>query len=112
MLRLLVFVLLAVPLGASSDPAAASDSTALPLPPFEHGTASTTGNAIDAIVFSRLLALGIQPALPASDAVFLRRAFLDVIGTLPTAAETREFLQDKNPDKRTALIDRLLAREE
>src|SRR4029453_4462486 len=55
---------------------------------------------------------GIQPALPTADAVLVRRVFLDVIGTLPTAAETREFLQDRDPNKRSALIDRLLAREE
>ena len=47
-----------------------------------------------------------------SDAVFLRRAFVDVIGTLPSAAETRGFLQDHNPDKRRLLIDQLLERAE
>jgi hypothetical protein len=42
----------------------------------------------------------------------VRRAYLDVIGTLPTADEARQFLQDADRDKRRKLIDRLLEREE
>jgi uncharacterized protein DUF1549/uncharacterized protein DUF1553 len=45
----------------------------------------------------------------ASDPEFLRRVTLDLTGTLPTAAEVRAFLKDSTPDKRTRLIDRLLA---
>ncbi len=67
---------------------------------------------IDELVFGRLEQLGIQPASPCSDAVFVRRAYLDVIGTLPTAQEAKEFLLDQSPSKRSALIDRLLEREE
>ncbi len=50
-----------------------------------------------------------QAAGPASDAEFLRRIYLDLTGTLPTAAETRAFLADTADDKRQTLIDRLLA---
>ncbi|MCH2399011.1 MAG: DUF1549 and DUF1553 domain-containing protein [Pirellulales bacterium] len=46
------------------------------------------------------------------DAEFLRRAFLDLVGVVPTPAEARAFLQDPAGDKRTVLIDRLLARPE
>ena len=42
----------------------------------------------------------------------MRRVFLDVIGTLPTAAEAREFIADQSPKKRSELIDRLLQRKE
>ncbi len=47
---------------------------------------------------------------PASeDAEFLRRIWLDLVGTIPSAQETRQFLKDPSPGKRTALIERLLA---
>ncbi len=64
-------------------------------------------NRIDEIVFARLDSLGIQPAL-CSDATFVRRAYLDVTGKLPTAEKARTFIQDANPNKRAELIDRLL----
>lgn len=56
---------------------------------------------------------GNQPfSAPADDAEFLRRAYLDLIGRIPTTAEARAFLDDKSPTKRTALIDTLLAHPE
>jgi hypothetical protein len=67
---------------------------------------------IDRLVFSRLEHLGIQPARRCSDEVFVRRVFLDVIGTLPTAKAAGDFLASRDPEKRAALIDRLLEREE
>ena len=45
----------------------------------------------------------------ASDAEFLRRCFLDLIGTIPSVHETREFLGNASADKRSTLIDQLLA---
>ncbi len=68
-------------------------------------------NQIDEIVFAKLHALGIQPAL-CSDAVFVRRAYLDVTGRLPTAEDAKAFIQDADTGKRVALIDRLLDRSE
>lgn len=69
-------------------------------------------NAVDEHVFRRQKLLQIQPAPVSTDDVFLRRVFLDVIGTLPTADEARAFLDSKEPDKRAKLIDQLLQREE
>jgi len=46
---------------------------------------------------------------PAGDAEFLRRVTLDLVGTLPTPAETKAFLADPQPDKRTRMIETLLA---
>ena len=67
---------------------------------------------IDKLVFAKLSALDIHPAL-CSDAVFVRRVYLDVIGTLPTAKEARDFIQDPDAkNKRRVLIDRLLERTE
>jgi hypothetical protein len=51
----------------------------------------------------------ITPAAPANDATFLRRLYLDLVGTLPTHDEAQAFLQDKEANKREKLIDRLLA---
>ncbi|HET6575081.1 MAG TPA: DUF1549 and DUF1553 domain-containing protein [Fimbriiglobus sp.] len=49
-----------------------------------------------------------QAAPLAPDAEFLRRVYLDLTGTIPTAAEARAFLADRSPGKRAKLIDRLL----
>ena len=67
---------------------------------------------IDELVLANFKRLGLAPANQCSDAVFVRRAFLDVIGTLPTAQEAWQFLQDKTPGTRAALIAKLLEREE
>ncbi|MCH8923532.1 MAG: DUF1549 domain-containing protein, partial [Planctomycetes bacterium] len=48
-------------------------------------------------------------AKPAGDAEFMRRVYLDLNGTIPTSAEARKFLADKDPAKRQKLVDRLLA---
>jgi hypothetical protein len=81
-------------------------------PVFESPAEPTPANAIDKTVFATLASLGIKPVL-CSDAVFVRRAYLDVTGTLPTAAEARAFIEDsKTENKRAALIDRLLNRPE
>lgn len=69
-------------------------------------------NFIDKHVWDKLTRLGIPPSNPIDDATFLRRASLDVIGTLPTAAEARAFIADASPDKRAKLVDSLLARPE
>jgi len=66
----------------------------------------------DKLVFQKLAQLKIKPAELCSDEVFVRRVFLDVIGTLPTAQEARQFLSDTNPGKRGTLIDQLLQRDE
>lgn len=80
--------------------------------PFESSANSPRGNAIDRPVIARCEKLGLTPANPCSDAVFVRRVYLDVIGTLPTATQAREFILDQNPDKRRKLIDQLLERDE
>ncbi|WP_395145535.1 DUF1549 and DUF1553 domain-containing protein [Armatimonas sp.] len=69
-------------------------------------------NYIDDAVNAKLKALHIEPSGRCTDNEFLRRVFLDLIGTLPTEAEARAFLDDKAPDKRTVLIDTLLTRPE
>ena len=65
---------------------------------------------IDRLVVKKLRKLGIVPSELCSDTEFLRRASLDVTGTLPTAKEVAAFLADKSPDKRHEQVDELLAR--
>src|ERR1035437_8148570 len=75
-------------------------------PTFESAAPLSAQSPIAARVFARLKRLDIQPANLSSDAVFLRRAYLDVIGTLPTAQEAAQFLADRDPAKRALLLDR------
>lgn len=69
-------------------------------------------NQIDTQIMATLRSKGIQPANLCSDEVFIRRVFLDVIGTLPTPQEARKFLQSTNTRRRSTLINALLRRQE
>ncbi len=75
-------------------------------------TKAPKANRIDELVLAQLEQLQLMPSGQCSDQDFIRRAFLDTIGTMPTSDEVRKFLTDKNPDKRTKIIDELLEREE
>jgi hypothetical protein len=65
-------------------------------------------NFIDEAVLAQLRRLNIPMSELCDDATFLRRAYLDIAGTLPTPSEVRDYHADKSPDKRAKLIDRLL----
>jgi hypothetical protein len=69
-------------------------------------------NFIDGHVISKLKKLNIAPSDLCSDTDYLRRVYLDVIGTLPTAAEARRFLAERRPNKRELLVEELLERPE
>jgi hypothetical protein len=101
---LLAIVVIPIAVKAEAPVTAASifESSATPIPE----------NRLDKLVFADLTRLKVQPIL-CSDAVFIRRVFLDVIGTLPTAREARDFIQDPDTkNKRRLLIDHLLDRPE
>ncbi len=67
---------------------------------------------LDRIVFAKLASLGVKP-VRCSDCVFVRRAYLDVTGTLPTAEQARAFIEDADTNhKRHKLIDQLMQRDE
>jgi hypothetical protein len=98
-----LFAALAVPGAADGDEV---------LSVFDSEVAPVPVAPIDQLVAANLTKLGIKPVL-CSDAVFVRRVYLDVIGTLPTAEEARNFIQDPDvANKRRLLIDRLLERDE
>lgn len=69
-------------------------------------------NYIDHHVFKKLRSLQIAPSSICPDHVFMKRAFQDVLGSIPTADEARAFLSDRRPDKRAQLIESLLQRPE
>lgn len=69
-------------------------------------------NYIDAHVFAKLRTFRLNPGRPVNDALFLRRAHLDLLGGLPTPAESRAFIADAAENKRPRLIERLLERPE
>ncbi len=69
-------------------------------------------NFIDRLAVAKWKSLNLQPSAAASDEVFMRRAYLDAAGILPTAEEVENFLASKAADKRERMIDRLLERDE
>jgi Protein of unknown function (DUF1549)/Protein of unknown function (DUF1553) len=69
-------------------------------------------NFIDEYVNQTLDDLRIPESPRADDHTFVRRAFLDLIGTLPDSSEVAEFVRDERSDKRARLVDRLLDRPE
>ena len=69
-------------------------------------------NFVDQLIWKKLERLHITPSKPAGDSVFLKRAYTDIIGRLPTADEARVFLEDKSQGKRAKLVDELLNKPE
>ena len=82
-----------------------------PVPGF-HWADSPSANYIDILVHAKLRELHFKPSGLCTDSEFLRRVHLDLTGMLPTAAEAETFLSDESPDKRSRLIDTLMARPE
>jgi hypothetical protein len=67
-----------------------------------------SNNAIDDLARLKFEELGLTPSGLCDDATFLRRAYLDTIGGIPTPQETTAFLNSTDPDKRSKSIDQLL----
>jgi hypothetical protein len=67
----------------------------------------TLHEKVDALIAAKAAGQVMSPA--ADDAEFLRRAWLDFDGGIPTAAAARAFLSDPSPEKRTALVEKLIA---
>ena len=101
------FLALAVVLGAASLVVGAEMVL-----PFEGPATSVRAGKIDGLVLANLRQMGIKPANVCSDAVFLRRVHLDLIGTVPSADEAQAYLTSRNKNKRRALVAALLERDE
>jgi hypothetical protein len=69
-------------------------------------------NYIDDSVYAKLKKLRLLPSGVCDDATFIRRAFIDITGTLPTSEDLREYNEEKEPARRERLVDRLLGRQE
>jgi hypothetical protein len=63
---------------------------------------------VDTFTAKKWKDLGLVPSELASDEVFVRRAYLDLTGTLPTPKQVTDFVNDKDPKKRDTLVDRLV----
>ncbi|HEX8521378.1 MAG TPA: DUF1553 domain-containing protein [Tepidisphaeraceae bacterium] len=92
----------------------------LPKAPAVPKVSAPTTNPIDNFIAARWEAQAAsakattQPKVPdvCDDSTFVRRAYLDVVGFIPSATEARKFIEDKDPQKRAKLIDALLSRNE
>ncbi len=86
--------------------------------PFPNSVSSTAydqfprRNFIDDLALAKWKSLHIAPSKLADDATFLRRAYLDSAGILPTSEEVENFLADTSADKRSKLVERLFERDE
>ncbi len=113
LLMLAVLVLLGATVAAQGPPArTAAPAQQTPSQPVAKGRPRADALR-DAARLDQLLAKGVdrcglEPSGRIDDATFVRRAYLQVVGHIPTVDEVDQFLADQSPDKRPALIDRLL----
>ncbi len=68
-------------------------------------------NLIDEILLDEWKLLGLAPSPTCSDETFIRRAHLGITGTLPQPQDVLEFIASSDPNRRTALVDKLLSSE-
>ena len=65
--------------------------------------------AVDHFLDETLRKEAVEPAPTADDATLVRRLTLDLVGRIPTAAEARAYVESTDPEKKTRLVDRLMA---
>lgn len=75
-------------------------------------TSKVLSARIDAEISKKIKEEKVTPSAKSTDAEFQRRAYLDIIGRIPTSVETRAFLENTIPNKRVKLVDDLLADDE
>jgi hypothetical protein len=89
----------------------APESPAVPLR-VRASTPAELSRIVDQGIAAAIAKADVEAAPRSSDAEFLRRIHLDLVGSVPSATETRRFLADKSPDKRNRVIEELLASED
>jgi len=94
------------PADPNAKPSAKPLTSALATPGVKD--AAALAKVIDAAVARKLAEAKVPASAPCSDEEFLRRAYLDITGVIPSADKAKAFLDDKATDKRTKLIDELL----
>ena len=87
----------------------AAAAVLVPFPKSDDSVADVPVGLIDSRIHEKLKLLNIVESSLSSDEEFLRRLMIDTIGTIPTPDEVRHFCADSDPDKREAIIDRMLA---
>jgi len=107
-LRPFFLLLLLSACGATAKPVTQTPTRAVAPKEVERKVAFGPAN-IDAALRDEWKKANVTPANPADDATFLRRAYLDIAGTIPSLEATQKFLDDKSPAKRARLIDTLRA---
>ena len=90
-----------------ADKPAAKPVAVIPTPDAKDAVA--LAKMIDAEINRKLADAKLTPSARSTDEEFLRRAYLDITGVIPTAEKAKAFLDDKSEDKRAKLIDDLLA---
>ena len=96
---------------ARSGPATAAAAAERPKP---RAGSRAPGRAefIDRLLEGAWKKAGVKPAKPATDEEYLRRAYLDLLGRIPSVQEARAFLSTRESDKREKLVDYLLEHED
>jgi hypothetical protein len=113
--KILVSALAAAALAACghSAPPPQSPSPAAPtaanVVPKEQKVPAFGAESIDGALRDAWKAAGVTPAPRADDATFIRRGYVDVVGTVPPPEATAKFIADASPDKRKKLVEELLA---
>jgi hypothetical protein len=79
---------------------------------FQKQQQQVQAGSIDSFIFSALSTAGVQAAPLTTDYEFIRRVTLDLTGRIPTSDRVATFVADPSPDKRSKLIDELMAKPE
>ena len=101
-----------------AEVSALTNAVAALLPKIPPGSRTDTyekqsqAGSIDSYIFGALQAAGVQPAPATTDYEFIRRVTLDLTGRIPTPARVATFVADGTPDKRSKLVDELMAKPE